>query len=90
VPRFCEGKSEKRLGRKPLGSGLKNLAARSAGDRQEAQHSLQAFRGILPNALPVSTARTQQETQIQTGRYKEIETRNFRLHNSRRLFTDLM
>jgi hypothetical protein len=32
------------------------MAARSAGDRQEIQHSLRALRDILPNALPVSTA----------------------------------
>jgi hypothetical protein len=48
VPRFCKGningKYEKRLGRKSLGS--RKMAARSAVNRQETQH-------ILSNTLPV-------------------------------------
>ena len=63
------GKSEKRLGRKRLGSALKNMAARSAGDRQETQHSLRALRDTLPNALPVSTAHKKHQ------KYRQEDTR---------------
>jgi hypothetical protein len=63
------GKSEKRLERKRLGSGLKNMAAHSADDRQKTQHSLRALRDLLPNPLPVSTAHNEHH------KYRQADTR---------------
>jgi len=82
-------KSEKRRGRKRLCSGLKNIAAPSAGDRQETQHSLRALRDILPNILPVCIARNKRHKYRQADTKGSKKPRLSRLHNSRYLFTDL-